>query len=109
MKGPEWYISCYFAIYLARGQAYKKGNNNPECYGIIAGEVTDQFSNKENLLFCLRFAYTFQNELPSIHETFFDSFHIDDCPNCQTIGNSILSLLEKNETDIVKCRPQAHE
>lgn len=27
----------------------------------------------------------------------------------QTIGNSILSLLEKDETGIAKCRAQAHD
>ena len=80
-------------IYIFLSQTYKKENDNPECYAIIAGEVTDRFSNKEILLFRLRFAHTFQNDLPRMHETLFDSLHIDDCPNGQTLDNITLSLL----------------
>ena len=92
-------------IYILLGQTYQEENDNPECYAIIAGEVIDRFLNKKYYYF----AHAFQNELPRIHKTFFDCHHIDDCPNGQTISNSKLSLLENNEIDIVKCRPQAHD
>ena len=44
-----------------------------------------------------------------IHETFFDSLHIKGHPTRQTIVKSILSLLEKSEIDIEKCRAQAYD
>ena len=74
-----------------------------EYYVIIADEVTDRFSNKEILLLWLRYV-TFQNGLPIIYEIFFDSLHINGRPTGHTIGENILSLLEKNEIDIEKCR-----
>ena len=55
------------------------------------------------MLLCSRYV-TFQNGLPIIYETFFDSLHINGLPTYQTIGENILSLLEKNEIDIEKCR-----
>ena len=58
------------------------------------------------MLLCLRYI-TYQNGLPIIHETFFDSLHINSCLTGQTIGKDILSLLENNEIDIEKCRAQA--
>ena len=78
-----------------------------EYYAIIADEVTNGFSNKEILLLRLRYV-TFQNGLSTIHETFFDSLHINGRPTRQTIGKSILSLLERNDIDIEKCRAQAY-
>ena len=55
------------------------------------------------MLLCLRYI-TFQNGLPIIYETFSDSLHINGRPTAQTVGENILSLLEKNEIDIEKCR-----
>ena len=55
------------------------------------------------MLLCLRYV-TFQNGLPIIYETFSDSLHINGRPTAQTVGENILSLLEKNEIDIEKCR-----
>ena len=60
------------------------------------------------MLWCLRYV-TFQNGLPTIHETFLDSLHIDCHQTGQTIGKNILSLLEKIEIDIEKCRAQAYD
>ena len=55
------------------------------------------------MLLCLRYI-TFQNGLPIIYETFSDSLHINGRPTAQTVGENILSLLQKNEIDIEKCR-----
>ena len=55
------------------------------------------------MLLCLRYV-TFQNGLPIIYETLFDSLHINGFPTGQTLGENILSLLEKDEIDIEKCR-----
>ena len=63
-----------------------------EYYAIIPDKVTGQFSNKEILLLCLSYV-TYQNDHPIIHETFFDSLHINDRPTGQTIGKKNLSLL----------------
>ena len=51
------------------------------------------------MLLCLRYI-TYQNGLPIIHETFFDSLHINSCLTGQTIGKNILFLLENNEINI---------
>ena len=44
-----------------------------------------------------------------VFETFFDSIHISVRPIGQNIGKNILSLLEKSEIDIKKCRAQAYD
>ena len=54
----------------------------------------------------LRYA-TFNNEKPKVCETFFDSLHVQGRPGRQTIGNSILSFLQRNDIDISNCRAQA--
>lgn len=64
-------------------------------YAILGDEVTDRFSSKQILLLCLRYL-TFQNSLPIIHETFFDSLHISGYPTGETIRKNILFLLEKD-------------
>ena len=39
----------------------------------------------------------------------FDSLHTQGRATVQTIGNSILLLLQRNEIDISKCRAQAYD
>ena len=41
---------------------------------------------------------------PYICKTFFDSLQIQGRPTAQTIGNSILLLIQRNEIDLSKCR-----
>ena len=71
-------------------------------FAVIDDEVTDRFSNSEIILLCLRYV-TFHNKKPKICETFFDSLHIQGRPSGETIGNSILSLLQRNDIDISNC------
>ena len=77
-------------------------------FAVIADEVTDRFSHSEVLLLCLRYV-TFHNDKPNICETFLDSLHIQGRPSGQTIGNIILSLLQRNDIDISNCRAQAYD
>ena len=77
-------------------------------FAVIAEEVTDRFFNSEVLLLCLRYV-TFHNEKPKKYETFFHSLHIQGRPSEQTIGNSILSFLQRNDTNISNCRAQAYD
>ena len=56
----------------------------------------------------LRFV-TFQNDLPLINETFFDSLQINGCPTGQVIDKNILSLLVTKQIDVEKCRSQAYD
>ena len=77
-------------------------------FAVIADKVIDRFSNSEALLLCLRYV-TFHNEKPKICEAFFDLLHIHRRPSGQTIGNSILSLLQKTDINISNCRAQAYD
>ena len=77
-------------------------------FAVTADKVTDRFSNSEVLLLCLRYV-TLNNEKPKVCETFFNSLHIQERPSGQTIGNSILSLLQRNDSDISNCRAQAYD
>ena len=65
-----------------------------EYHDIIADEVTDRFSNKEILLLCSRYV-TFQNGFPIIHETFFDSLHINGRPTGRIIGEKFYLYYKK--------------
>ena len=65
-----------------------------EYHDIIADEVTDRFSNKEILLLCSRYV-TFQNGLPIIHETFFDSLHVNGRPTGRIIGEKFYLYYKK--------------
>ena len=56
-----------------------------EYYAILTDEVTDEFSNKEILLLCLRYV-SYQNGFSIIHETFFELLHIIVPPTGQSIG-----------------------
>ena len=78
-------------------------------YAIVVDEVIDRFSNKEILLLCLRYVRLCVNEKPYICETFFDSLHIQGRPTGQTIGNSVLLLLQKNGIDLSRCPAQAYD
>ena len=49
-------------------------------FAVIADKVTDQFSNLEVLLLCLRYV-TFHNEKPKIYETLLDLLHIQGMPS----------------------------
>ena len=77
-------------------------------FAVVAEKVTNRFSNSEVLLLCLRYA-TFHTKKPKICGTFFDSLHIQERPSGQTIGNSILSLLQRNDIDISNYRAQAYD
>ena len=63
-----------------------------EYFAIIENEVTDQFSNKDILLLCLRYV-TYQNGIPIIHKTLIDSLHFKVLQTGQTIDKNILSSL----------------
>ena len=102
-KKTSWKIQNDIIVCLAEFIRKRIKDDISEYYALIAEEVTDQFSNKKILLLCLRYV-TFKNGLPIIHETFFDFLHINGRPTGQTIGENILSLLEKNEIDIEQCR-----
>ena len=73
---------------------------------VITDKVTDRFSNSGVLLFCLYYL-TFHSEKSKICEPFFNSLHFQGRPSGQTIGNSILSLLQRNDIDILNCRAEA--
>ena len=77
-------------------------------YAIIADEVTERYSNKEVLLICLRYLRYINGE-PRIYETFFDSTHIKGRPTGQTIGKTILEILENNRINVADCRAQAYD
>ena len=62
---------------------------------------------KEILLLCLRYVRLCANEKPYICERFIDSWHIQGRSTGQTIGSSILLLLQRNRIDLSKCRTQA--
>ena len=81
----------------------------PDCYAIIADDVTDRFCNKEILLVYLSYVRFFANAKPYTWETLSDSLHIQGRPTCQTTGNSILLLLQRNGIDLSKCRTQAYD
>ena len=104
----SWKIQNDIIACLAESIMKKIKEDILEYYAIFAGEVTNGFSNKEILLLCLRYI-TFQKGLFIIHETFFDSLYINGRPTRQTIGKNILSLLERNEIDVEKCRAQAYD
>ena len=72
VKIASWKIQNDIIACLAEFIRKRIKDDISEYYAIIAGEVIDRFSNKEILLLCLRYV-TFQNGLPIIHETFFDS------------------------------------
>ena len=57
----------------------------PDYNAIFVDEVTNRFSNKTNLLPCLRFVRFCGNEKPYICKTFFDSLHIQGKPTSITI------------------------
>ena len=86
-----------------------KSDEIPDYYAIIADEITDRFSNKEILLLCLRYIRFCANEKPYMCETFFDFLHIQGRATGQTIGNSILLLLQRNGIDLSKCCAQAYD
>ena len=67
-KKTSWKIQNDIIACLAEFIRKRIKDDISEYYAIIADEVTDQFSNKEILLLCLRYV-TFQNGLPIIHET----------------------------------------
>ena len=69
-------------------------NDISEHYAIIADEVTDQFSNKEFLLLCLRYV-TYENGLLKIHRLFFDFLQINGCPTEQTVGKKYFIIIRK--------------
>ena len=71
-KKTSWKIQNDIIACLAEFIRKRIKDDISEYYAIIADEVTDRFSNKETLLLCLRYV-TFQNGLPIIHETFFNS------------------------------------
>ena len=73
----------------------------PDHYEIIADKVTGRFSNKEILLLCLRCVRFCTNEKRYIYETFFYSLHIQGRPTGQTIGSSILLLLQINGINLL--------
>ena len=79
-----------------------------EYYAINADKVTDQFSNKEILLLCLRHV-TYQNGFSIIPGIIFDSLHINGGLNGQTIGKKNVFLLEKYEIYIERCRARAND
>ena len=63
-------------------------------FSIIADELTDRYSNKENLLLYLRYLNISRKiGVPVIEETFLDSNHIQGRPTGKAIGNHILKLL----------------
>ena len=64
------------------------------------------WSNSKVLLLCLCYV-TFHNNKPKICETFLDSLHIRRRPSGHTIRNSILSLLQRNNIDILNYHAQA--
>ena len=102
MENPEQYNSLHSVVNREENKGGFIRN------AINADEVTDQFSNKEILLLCLRYV-TYQNGLPVIHEAFFNSLHINGRPTGPNIGKKILFLLEKNKIDIEKSRAQAYD
>ena len=73
----------------------KKKDDIPDCYAIIADEVTDRFSDKEMLLLCLRYVRSCGNEKPFICQTLFDSLHIQGRPTGQTIEKQHFAIASK--------------
>ena len=49
------------------------------------------------------------NREPRIYETFFDSTHIKGRPTGQTIGKTILEILENNGINVADRRAQAYD
>ena len=64
------------------------------------------WSNSEVLLLCLWYVI-FHNNKPKTCETFLDSLYIQRRPSGHTIRNSILSLLQRNNIDILNYHAQA--
>ena len=63
-------------------------------FSIIADEVTDRYSNKEILLFCLSFLKINRKiGVPVIEEIFLDSNYVLGSPTWKVIGNHIMKLL----------------
>ena len=77
-------------------------------YAIIADEVTERYSNKEVLLICLQYLRYIKGD-PRTYETFFDSMHIKGRPTGQTIGKTILEILENNGINVADSRAQAYD
>ena len=71
--------------------------------------LIDSLIKKLILLLCLRYVRFCANEKPYICETFFDSLNIQGRPTGQTIGNSILLLLQRNGIDLSKYRAQVYD
>ena len=108
-KMVSWQIQNDVIEYLSEFVCSKIKDGIQDYCAIITDEVTDRFSNKEILLFCLCYVRFCTNEKPYICETFFDSLHIQGSTTCQTIGNSILLLVQINGIDLSKCRVQAYD
>ena len=105
----SWQIQNDIIECLSEFVRSKIKDDIPDYYAIIADDVTDRFSKKEILLICLRYVRFCANEKPYICEAFLDSLHIQGRPTGQTIGNSILFLLQRNGIDLSKRRSQAYD
>ena len=90
------------------GDRVKEHISESPHYAIIADEVTERYSNKEVLLICLGYL-RYINVEPRIYKTFFDSAHIKGRPSGQTIGKTILEMLENCGINVSDCRAQAYD
>ena len=78
-------------------------------FSIIADKVTDRYSNKKNLLLCLRYLnISHKIGVPVIEETFLDSNYIQGTPTEKVIGNNMLKLLADHGFNAKDCRGQPY-